>query len=152
MAALVYTGFIFSGEATNKMAIFSAISIVLYIIGYFLWKKGVALKSTPSIKQVDIKIYNVEEGLSQSKVSAIIQDQRGLLWIGTAGGGVVTITMNGHQIVTEVDISGDVVDEDDIETLQDVVMAAINDASNKSQEMASKHLSSITGGLGIPGL
>jgi hypothetical protein len=71
---------------------------------------------------------------------------------GTAGGGVVSITMNGHQMVTQVDISSDIVDKDDIETIQDVVMAAINDASSKSQEMANRHLSSVTGGLGIPGL
>lgn len=88
----------------------------------------------------------------QNKLEKAKEELETMTVIGTAGGGVVKITMNGHQMVTQVDISPDVVDEDDIETLQDVVMAAINDASNKSQEMASKHLSSVTGGLGIPGL
>tara|TARA_Y100000590_G_scaffold319000_2_gene360993 strand:- start:4341 stop:4652 length:312 start_codon:yes stop_codon:yes gene_type:complete len=88
----------------------------------------------------------------QNKLEKAKEELETMTVTGTAGGGVIKITMNGHQMVTQVDISPDVVDENDIETLQDVVLAAINDACDKSQQLASKHLGNITGGLGIPGL
>lgn len=69
---------------------------------------------------------------------------------GTAGGGVVKVIMTGKQIVESVKIDPDAVE--DVEMLQDLVVAAINDAMNKSQELASEKLSVITGGLDIPGL
>ena len=69
---------------------------------------------------------------------------------GTAGGGVVKIIMTGKQIVESVKIDPDAVE--DVEMLQDLVVAAINDAMNKSQDLASEKLSVITGGLDIPGL
>ncbi len=71
---------------------------------------------------------------------------------GTAGGGAVAIVMDGHQRVLDVRIAPEAVDPDDVETLQDVVLAAINDATEKSQEMAGKHLNAVTGGLGLPGM
>ena len=69
---------------------------------------------------------------------------------GSAGGGVVKVIMTGKQIVESVEIDPDAVE--DVEMLQDLVTAAVNDAMNKSQELASEKLSVITGGLDIPGL
>jgi len=71
---------------------------------------------------------------------------------GTAGGGVVTVTANGQKKITSVVIKPEAVDPDDVEMLQDLVLAAVNDAMNKAEEMAAKEMSKFTGGLNIPGL
>jgi DNA-binding YbaB/EbfC family protein len=69
---------------------------------------------------------------------------------GSAGGGVVKVIITGRQTVESVEIAPEALE--DVEMLQDLVTAAVNDALNKSQEMASEKLSSITGGLNLPGL
>jgi DNA-binding YbaB/EbfC family protein len=71
---------------------------------------------------------------------------------GSAGGGAVVVVMTGTQEVREVRISRDAVDPDDVETLQDLVLAAIRDATGKAKELAAERLGGITGGLKIPGL
>lgn len=71
---------------------------------------------------------------------------------GTAGGGVVTVTANGHKKITNIVIKPEAVDPDDIEMLQDLVMTAVNDAMAKAEEMASQDMGKLTGGLKIPGL
>ena len=70
----------------------------------------------------------------------------------TAGGGVVKVTVVGGTKVDSIEISPEVVDPEDIEMLQDLVMAAINEAMDTAQAEASKKMSAITGGLNIPGL
>jgi DNA-binding YbaB/EbfC family protein len=75
----------------------------------------------------------------------------------TSGGGVVKIEITGDQRITRVEIDPAVVDPDDVEMLQDVVMAAFNEAIEKSKEMASERMEGVTGdlsglGLNIPGL
>ena len=80
-----------------------------------------------------------------------VQDELETLTVeGSAGGGVVKVVMSGKQTVESVAIAPEAVE--DVEMLQDLVTAAVNDAMNKSQEMASEKLSAITGGLNIPGL
>lgn len=69
----------------------------------------------------------------------------------SSGGGAVKVIIDGHQRIRSVEISPEVIAEG-VELLQDLVMAAVNEAIQKSQEIASKHLSSVTGGLNIPGL
>ena len=71
---------------------------------------------------------------------------------GTAGGGAVKVTMSGDQKITGISIQPDVVDPDDVEMLQDLIMAAIGDASEKANEVQSQSFGAITGGLNIPGL
>lgn len=71
---------------------------------------------------------------------------------GSAGGGAVRVTMSGEQKITGITLSPDVVDPEDVEMLQDLIMAAIADASDKASELQSKSFGAITGGLGIPGL
>ena len=68
---------------------------------------------------------------------------------GSAGGGVIKVVMNGKQIVESVVIDNEAAE--DIEMLQDLVLAAFNDASVKIQEKASKTMGAVTGGMGIPG-
>jgi len=70
----------------------------------------------------------------------------------TSGGGMVKVVANGRQQVLSIQIEKEVVDPDDVEMLQDLILAAINDALIKSQEMASEEMSKLTGGFNIPGL
>ncbi len=70
---------------------------------------------------------------------------------GSAGGGVVTITMTGDQELRAVTIKPEAVDPEDIETLQDLVMAAVNDALTRSKELQAQRLGEVTGGMLPPG-
>jgi hypothetical protein len=70
----------------------------------------------------------------------------------SVGGGVVKVTINGALEIQSLTIDPDVVDPDEIEMLQDLVTAAVNEAIQKAQEMMSDHMASVTGGLGLPGL
>lgn len=68
----------------------------------------------------------------------------------TAGGGAIEITITGQQRLQAVKIDPDVVDPEEIEMLQDLVVAAVNEAIEQSQTLAAERLSSLTGGLGLP--
>ena len=70
----------------------------------------------------------------------------------TAGGGAITVVISGHQKIQSITIEPEVVDPDDVEMLQDLVLAAVNEAIDKSQQLAADRLGSLTGGLNIPGL
>ncbi len=71
---------------------------------------------------------------------------------GSAGGGAVTVVADGHQNVRSIKISPDAVDPQDVGLLEDLVLAAVNDALAKSQKMAQDRLGSLTGNMRIPGL
>lgn len=71
---------------------------------------------------------------------------------GTAGGGMVTVVANGHQDIQSISIKPDVVDPEDVEMLEDLVLAAVNEALRASRELANEELAKVTGGLNIPGL
>ncbi|HET9844832.1 MAG TPA: YbaB/EbfC family nucleoid-associated protein, partial [Nitrospira sp.] len=71
---------------------------------------------------------------------------------GTAGGGIVTVTANGAMQIVSVTLDPEVVKSGDIEMLQDLVVAATNDALRKAHEMMAEEMKSVTGGLKIPGL
>ena len=70
----------------------------------------------------------------------------------SSGGGMVQVVANGRQEVISITIEPEVVDPEDIEMLQDLVLAAVNDALRKSQEMIQSEMSKLTGGMNIPGL
>lgn len=70
----------------------------------------------------------------------------------TSGGGMVKVIANGRQQIVSIQIEKEVIDPDDVEMLQDLILAAINDALAKSQEMVSGEMSKLTGGVNIPGL
>jgi DNA-binding YbaB/EbfC family protein len=70
----------------------------------------------------------------------------------SAGGGMVKVTATGKQDITSINIEPEVVDPNDIEMLQDLIIAAVNEAMRKSKEMVSEEMGKITGGLNIPGL
>ena len=70
----------------------------------------------------------------------------------SSGGGMVKVTVSGKQEVLAVEIDREAVDPDDVEMLQDMIMAAVNEALRQSQEMVSREMGKITGGMKIPGL
>lgn len=70
----------------------------------------------------------------------------------SVGGGVVTVIANGQQEIISVTIDPEVVDPDDVEMLQDLIIAAVNEAHRKAQELMNTEMSKLTGGLKIPGL
>ncbi|MFC4306873.1 YbaB/EbfC family nucleoid-associated protein [Cohnella boryungensis] len=71
---------------------------------------------------------------------------------GTAGGGVVTVTVNGHKKLLDIKIKPEAVDPEDVEMLQDLVLTAVNDALAKADDLANQDMSKYTGGMKIPGL
>jgi DNA-binding YbaB/EbfC family protein len=70
----------------------------------------------------------------------------------SAGGGAIKVVMTGHQKLQSITIDPEVIDPDDVEMLQDLIVAAVNEAVEASQNLAADELGSITGGLNIPGL
>jgi DNA-binding YbaB/EbfC family protein len=91
-------------------------------------------------QQLQAKLAKAQEELGNMTVEA------------TSGGGAVKIMVDGHQKVHSVEISPEVLEAGDVEMLQDLIITAINEAIAKSQELVSKRLSGLTGGLNIPGL
>lgn len=70
----------------------------------------------------------------------------------TAGGGAISVTANGKKELVNLTIDKEVVDPDDVEMLQDLVMAAVNEAMRQIDDMSNDEMGKITGGLNIPGL
>ncbi|MBS4197978.1 YbaB/EbfC family nucleoid-associated protein [Bacillus sp. IITD106] len=70
---------------------------------------------------------------------------------GTAGGGMVTVIVSGHKEVIEVNIKEEVVDPEDIEMLQDLVLAATNDALKKADDLTNQTMGQFTKGINLPG-
>ena len=70
----------------------------------------------------------------------------------SAGGGAVKVTASGSLRLTNISIDPEAIDPDDVEMLQDMILAAVNDALESAEEQASAQMSSVTGGLNIPGL
>jgi len=91
-------------------------------------------------KQLQEKMAKVQEELGNVTVEA------------TTGGGAVKVIMNGHQNVLSMEILPEVVNAEDVEMLQDLIVSAVNEAIAKSQEVANKQISRLTGGFNIPGL
>jgi hypothetical protein len=92
------------------------------------------------IQELQAKLVKAQEDLGNTNVEV------------TAGGGAIKIVINGHQQFQSITISPEVVNPDDVDFLQDIVLAACNEAVQKSQEMAAKNMSKLTGGMKIPGL
>ncbi len=84
-----------------------------------------------------------------AQLQKIQEELESLTVQGSAGGGAVQVVMTGKQIVESVTIEPEAVEEVDL--LQDMVLAAVNDASSKAQELAAQKMSAVTGGMNIPG-
>ena len=92
------------------------------------------------IQELQAKMMKAKEELGKATVEV------------TAGGGAIKIVINGHQQFQSVEIAPEVVNPQEVEFLQDLVLAACNEAVQKSQELAAQSMSKLTGGLKIPGL
>jgi len=97
-------------------------------------------KMMKQAQQLQSRMLKLQEELAEKTVET------------TSGGGMVKVIANGKQQVVSIQIEKEVVDPDDLEMLQDLILAAINDALTKSQEMVSGEMSKLTGGMNIPGL
>lgn len=100
-------------------------------------------KMLKQLEQMQANMAKAQEELGEATVE------------GTAGGGAVTVVMNGHQEVQKVTIDPDFVDPEDVETLEDAIVAALHDAGRRAQDLAQQKLGAATGGLGglgLPGL
>ena len=69
-----------------------------------------------------------------------------------AGGGAVTVTINGKKEITALEISPEIVDPDDIETLSDILIAGVNEAIKKVEETNAEEMQKVTGSVSLPGL
>jgi hypothetical protein len=92
------------------------------------------------VKVLQEKMAKMQEDLALKTVEA------------SAGGGMVTVMVNGRQEVLSIKIDRQVVDPEDIEMLQDLIVAAVNDGLRRAQEMAAAEMGKLAGGLNIPGL
>ena len=92
------------------------------------------------IRALQEQMMATQEALGEQTVSA------------TAGGGVVEVVANGHQRVESVRIDPEVVDPEDVEMLQDLIVAAVNEAIERSQGLAAEQLGALTGGLDLGSL
>jgi len=99
---------------------------------------GQQFKMLKQLQQMQAKMAKIQEELGEKTVT------------GTAGGGMVEVVANGHQKVLSVTVKREVVDPADVEMLQDLVLAAVNDAMEKARELAAKEMGAVTAGMGIP--
>ena len=91
-------------------------------------------------QQMQQRMVKLQEEMAQKTVEASV------------GGGMVTVTVNGKSELLRVKIEPQVVDPDDVEMLEDLIVAGVNEALRKAQEMVAAEMSKLTGGLKIPGL
>ena len=99
---------------------------------------GQQFKMLKQLQQMQAKMAQIQEDLGNKTVT------------GTAGGGMVEVVASGHQKVLSVTLKPEVVDPADVEMLQDLVLAAVNDAMDKARELASKEMGAVTAGIGLP--
>ncbi|HOP07825.1 MAG TPA: YbaB/EbfC family nucleoid-associated protein [candidate division Zixibacteria bacterium] len=92
------------------------------------------------VQQMQAKMEKIQAELEEAQVE------------GSAGGGMVKVIVNGKQDIVSMAIDPEVVDKDEVEMLQDLIIAAINQAKQKAQELQTEKMSALTGGLNIPGL
>ena len=92
------------------------------------------------VQRMQAEMARIQEELASKTVEA------------TSGGGVVRVVVNGHLEVKEIEIDPSVVDPEDVEILQDMVLAAVNEAIRKAQEMSAAEMAKVTGGLDLSGL
>jgi nucleoid-associated protein EbfC len=97
---------------------------------------------------------NIQEMMKQAQqMQQRLQQQMTELRVeGNAGGGMVTVVVNGAKQVQSIRIDPEVVSKDEVEMLQDLIAAAVNDASRKVDEQLGQSMSGLLGGLKIPGL
>jgi DNA-binding YbaB/EbfC family protein len=97
-----------------------------------------------NIQQMMKRAQQMQEKLQQQAAETRVE--------ASAGGGMVTVVMNGMKQVEKLTIDPEVVSKDDVEMLQDMIVAAIADAHRKTDEELKRHMGGMLGGMGLPGL
>jgi hypothetical protein len=92
------------------------------------------------MQKMQAKMEEIQKGLEEKQVE------------GSVGGGMVKVIVNGKQEILSVKIEKEVVNPNDVEMLEDLIVAAINQAREKAQELQAEEMSKLTGGIKIPGL
>ena len=92
------------------------------------------------VQKMQKKMAELQKELEEKEVEA------------SAGGGAINVKVNGKKEVLSISIDKDVVDPDDVEMLQDLVLAAVNEALRNAEEMMTNEMAKVTGGMNIPGL
>ncbi|MCJ7546869.1 MAG: YbaB/EbfC family nucleoid-associated protein [Deltaproteobacteria bacterium] len=88
----------------------------------------------------------------QAKMMALQEELAGKTVEATAGGGMVSVVVNGKQEIVSLTIDPEVVDRQEIEMLQDLIIAAVNDGIRRAQQIGAEEMKKLTGGMAIPGL
>ncbi|NOX80640.1 MAG: YbaB/EbfC family nucleoid-associated protein, partial [Deltaproteobacteria bacterium] len=88
----------------------------------------------------------------QEKLAQVQEELAARMVTGTAGGGMVTVTVNGRGELIGLAIEPEVINPDDRQMLQDLVIAAVNDGLRKAKDLGRNEMSKLTGGMSIPGL
>lgn len=88
----------------------------------------------------------------QNRMAKIQEELGETIVTGSAGGGAVTVEVTGLQELKGITLKPEVVDPEDVETLEDLLVVAINDAMDKAKELSATKMSALTGGMKIPGL
>jgi DNA-binding YbaB/EbfC family protein len=91
-------------------------------------------------QKLQSKIFKLQEEMAEKTVETSV------------GGGMITVVANGKQELVSIKIDPEVVDPEDVNMLEDLVVAGVNDALKKAQEMVSEQMTKLTGGFNIPGL
>ena len=91
-------------------------------------------------QQMQRKMEEIKKELAQKEIKV------------SSGGGMIEITINGQQEINEIKIEPDVIDVNEKEMLEDLILAAVNEALRQSKELAAQEMSKLTGGANIPGL
>jgi DNA-binding YbaB/EbfC family protein len=86
----------------------------------------------------------------QAKMAKMQEDLAEMEMEGSSGGGMVTVTVNGKQEILSLKINPEVVNPDEVDVLEDLVMAAITDARDKASKVMEEEMKKVTGGLGLP--
>ncbi len=97
-------------------------------------------KMMQQAKKMQAKMNKMQEEMEKKTVEA------------TAGGGVVKVKLNGKKDVIDIEIDEEAVDPDDVEMLEDLLLAAINEGMNKVQDMIDDQMGDMTGGMDLPGM
>ena len=88
----------------------------------------------------------------QAELAKAQDEIKEMSFTGTSGGGMVKVTVNGEMELVNLTIDPDALDPEDVDMLQDMIMAAVNEAVRGVNELANKQMGAITGGLNIPGM
>ena len=88
----------------------------------------------------------------QEDIQAVQERLEGEEFTETAGGGMVELTMTGGKVLKEIKINPEIVDKDDIESLQDIIVAGVNAIIKKIEDESAKEMEKVTGGVSFPGL